>query len=154
MRNTPVDSQQRAEDVALTALRVASGAILAVHGAMKLLDIPGTIASFAGLSIPYPHYAVYFAIVGELCGGLGLVLGLLTRIAAFGTLATMAVAIGFAHFGHGLLAKNGGWEYPLVLALLSLFFMTHGAGPVSLDARFSRRESASRYRSERVRSYA
>lgn len=154
MSYTPVDSQRRAEDVALTALRVTTGAILAVHGAMKLLDISGTVQGFAAMGIPYPEYAVYFAIAGELAGGLGLVLGLLTRVAAFGTLASMVVAIGFAHLGHGLLAKNGGWEYPLVLALVSLFFMTHGAGPVSLDARFSRREREPRYRSERVRSYA
>jgi putative oxidoreductase len=154
MRETRVDSQRRADDVALTALRVATGAILAVHGAMKLLDVNGTIQGFTALGIPYPQYAVYLAIAGELCGGLGLVLGLLTRVAAFGTMASMAVAMGFAHLGHGLLAKNGGWEYPLVLALTSLFFMTHGAGPVSLDARFSRRERLPHYRSERVRSYA
>ena len=76
----------------------------------------------------------------------------------FFSAASMAVAIGYAHFGHGLLAKNGGWEYPLVLALVSLFFVTAGAGPVSVDARFSRRErehrQAHRYRHGRVSSYA
>lgn len=152
-----MSSQERADTVAVTALRVATGVILAVHGAMKLMDLPGTTQGFAQLGIPYPQYAVYLAIAGELFGGLGLVVGLLTRVAALGTLCSMAVAIGYVHIGHGLLAKNGGWEYPLLLALVSLFFVTHGAGRASLDAWFSRRnvhDERKRYRQERVRSYA
>lgn len=157
MNASVMSSQERADTVAVTALRVATGVILAVHGAMKLMDVPGTMQGFAQLGIPYPQYAVYLAIAGELFGGLGLVVGLLTRVAALGTLCSMAVAIGYAHIGHGLLAKNGGWEYPLVLALVSLFFVTHGAGAASLDAWFSRRreqDARRRYRQERVRSYA
>ena len=154
-----VNSEKRADDVTITALRGAVGMIMAVHGALKLMDVSGTIQGFADLGIPYPGYAVYLAIAGELLGGTGLFLGLLTRVAALGTLSSMAVAIGYAHFGHGLLAKNGGWEYPLVLGLTSLFFITHGAGPASLDALFTRkyRERGSRergYRDHRVRSYA
>lgn len=159
MSTTDPNSEQRATAVAATALRVMTGVILATHGALKLLDIPGTAHSFQQLGIPYPHYAVYLAIAGELLGGIGLVLGLLTRVAALGALATMAVAIGYAHFGHGLLAKNGGWEYPLVLGLVSLFFVTNGGGPASLDALFARRgetgdREPARFRERRVRSYA
>lgn len=147
--------QRAGEAVALTALRATVGVILVVHGAMKLLDIPGTIQGFAQLGIPYPGYAVYFAIAGELLGGLGIFFGCLTRIAALGALCTMAVAIGYAHFGHGLLAKNGGWEYPLVLGLVALYLVTTGAGPYSVDAAYRRRRSSARhYRSHRVSSYA
>ena len=147
-------SEQRADDVTITALRCAVGMIMAVHGALKVMDIPGTIQGFAELGIPYPQYAVYLALAGELLGGIGLFVGLLTRVAALGTLSTMAVAIGYVHFGHGLLAKNGGWEYPLVLGLSSLFFITHGAGPVSLDALFARRHRDRGHRQRRVPSYA
>lgn len=149
-------SQQRADAVTVTVLRVVTGVIMATHGALKLLDLQGTVQGFADLGIPYPQYAVYFAIAGEFFGGLGLVLGLLTRVAALGTWSTMAVAIGFAHFGHGLLAKNGGWEFPLLLALVSLFFVTHGGGPASLDAWFTRNRERgpARHRAARVRSYA
>jgi len=145
-------SEQRADAVSLTALRVVTGVIMATHGALKLLDFQGTLQSFTELGIPYPQYAVYFAVAAEFLGGLGLVLGLLTRLAALGTWSTMAVAIGYVHLGHGLLAKNGGWEYPLILALVSLFFVTHGGGPISLDALFSRRREEARL--QRVRSYA
>jgi len=147
--------QQRGEAVALTALRATVGVIFTVHGAMKLLDIPGTVQGFTHLGIPYPQYAVYLAIAGELLGGLGIFFGLLTRVAALGALCTMAVAIGYAHLGHGLLAKNGGWEYPLVLGLVALYLVTTGAGPFSMDAVFRRRrDSSSHFRSHRVRSYA
>lgn len=152
MHTGPIHSQARADDVTVTILRVAVGLIMAVHGSMKLMDIAGTAQGFGAMGIPYPQYAVYLAIAGEFLGGLGLMLGLLTRVAALGTLSTMAVAIGFVHFGHGLFAKNGGWEYPLVLGLVSLFFVTHGAGRVSLDAWFTRRTR--RPRERRVESYA
>ena len=136
MSRTDINSERRADAVTVTALRVVTGIIMVSHGALKLLDVHGTAAGFAQLGIPYPQYAVYLAIAGEFFGGLGLLLGLVTRVAALGTLSTMAVAIGYVHFGHGLLAKNGGWEYPALLALVSLFFVTHGAGPASLDALF------------------
>jgi putative oxidoreductase len=153
MHTGPIRVQTRADDVTVTALRIATGFIMAVHGAMKLMDIPGTAQGFAEMGIPYAQYAVYLAIAGEFLGGVGLALGALTRVAAFGTLSVMAVAIGFVHFGHGLLAKNGGWEYPLILGLVSLFFITHGAGPVSVDAWFSHRGRRG-YRERRVPSYA
>jgi putative oxidoreductase len=147
-------SQERAEAVAVSALRAAVGVIFAVHGAMKLMDLPGTLQSFTSIGIPYPHYAVYLAVAGELLGGLGLLIGLLTRIAALGALSSMAVAIGYVHFGHGLLMKNGGWEYPLVLALVALYFVTHGAGPASVDALIRRRREEPRWRSARITSHA
>jgi putative oxidoreductase len=146
-------SSRRAEDTILTLLRVTVGIIFMVHGAQKLADIPGTTQAFAGMGIPAPQFSVYLAIAGELLGGLGLVLGLLTRIAAFGPLCVMLVAIIAVHLKNGLLAKDGGFEYPLVLGLVSLFFVARGAGAFSLDALFKRSDSL-RYRSHRVESHA
>jgi len=155
LTQTDIQSQQRAELVTLTALRIAAGIILASHGAMKLTDLHGTAEGFTHLGIPYPQYAVYLAIAGEFFGGIGLAVGLFTRLAAFGTLCAMVVAIGYVHIGHGLIAKNGGWEYPLTLALISLFFITHGAGAISLDQLFAQqRERRHGFRERRVRSYA
>lgn len=154
MNGSNVDFRSSSDAVTVTLLRIGTGLILAVHGAMKAMDVPGTAQGFAQLGIPYPQYAVYLAIAGELLGGLGLLVGLLTRVAAFGALCSMGVAIFFAHWGHGLLLKSGGFEYPLVLALVSLFFITHGAGPVSLDALAARRRETRPYRTARVRSYA
>jgi putative oxidoreductase len=124
---------------ALTALRLGVGAIVAVHGWAKLSDIAGTTRSFELLAMPAPQLLVYLAIAGEFLGGLGLVVGLLTRVAALGPLCTMLVAILTVHLGHGLLAKNGGYEYPLVLLLVSGFFAVSGAGPWSFDALLEKR---------------
>ena len=146
-------SSARAEGTVVTLLRVTAGIIFMVHGAQKLMDIPGTAQSFASLGIPAPEYSVYMAIAGELLGGLGLVVGLLTRIAAFGPLCVMLVAIISAHLRHGLLAKNGGFEYPLILGLVSLFFVAHGAGAFSIDGRLERSQST-RFRTRRVESHA
>jgi putative oxidoreductase len=142
-----------AEDTAATLLRLAVGIIFIAHGWGKVVDVAGTAQHFASLGIPEPHIMVYVAIAGEFVGGLGLLLGFLTRIAALGTLCTMLVAIMSVHLGHGLFAKNGGWEYPLVLALVSLFFVTHGARVFSIDALLARADTPG-FRGERVTSHA
>lgn len=112
---------------------------MAVHGWAKLSDVAGTAQSFARLGLPAPQALVYLAVAGELFGGLGLAAGFLTRIAALGPLCTMLVAILTVHLGNGLLAKNGGFEYPLLLLLVSAFFAVNGAGAWSFDAAFDAR---------------
>lgn len=149
----PASSSTRAEGTVVTMLRITAGIIFMAHGAMKLADIPGTAQSFASMGIPAPEYSVYLAIAGELLGGLGLTVGLLTRVAAFGPLCVMLVAVIAAHLPHGLLAKNGGFEYPLILGLVALFFVAHGAGAFSLDGLFERSQSM-RFRSSRAASHA
>jgi putative oxidoreductase len=109
-----------------------------VHGWQKLSDIPGTVASFTSLGIPGPEVCVYLAILGEFFGGLGLLLGALTPLAAIGAMLTMAGAIYFVHREHGLLSQHGGFEYPLVILLTALYFAAHGAGPISVDALVAR----------------
>jgi len=122
---------------ALTLLRVTLGVVFAVHGWAKLTDVNGTAQSFASLGLPLPTLMVYLAVAGELLGGVGLILGLVARVAALGPVCTMAVAIATVHWGHGLLAKNGGMEYPLILLVASAFFAVNGAGALSLDAWFA-----------------
>jgi putative oxidoreductase len=133
-----IESDRRAATLALTVLRVAVGAILVAHGWEKLSDIQGTAASFARLGIPAPEVSVYLAILGELFGGLGLALGALTPLAAMGPVLVLAGAIWFVHRDSGLFNRNGGWEFPLTLLLVSLYFAVHGAGPLSVDALVAR----------------
>ena len=124
----------KGQDLALLFLRVGVGIILTAHGTMKLADPVGTEEQFASLGLPLPWLAVLLAIAGEFGGGLGLVLGALTRVAALGPLLTMVVAILAVHLGNGLFAKNGGWEYPLTLFLVSFLFVVRGGDAYSLDA--------------------
>lgn len=142
-----VDTERRASTLALTLLRVGVACIFVAHGWQKLVDIPGHTASFAALGIPYPRLAVYLGILGELFGGIGLGLGALTPLAALGPVLSMGSAIYFAHRSNGLFANHGGFEYPLTLLLVALFFVAHGAGPLSVDALVS----AARHRGLRRR---
>jgi putative oxidoreductase len=144
-------SRESGAQLALAALRMTVGAIMVVHGWAKLADVAGTTQSFDRLGLPAPQLLIYLAIAGELFGGLGLAAGLLTRVAALGPLCTMVVAILTVHAGHGLLAKNGGFEYPLVLLLVSGFFAINGGGRFSLDAALDRAEYRPLSRRERAR---
>jgi putative oxidoreductase len=132
------DELPRRQDLGLLFLRVGVGIILMAHGTTKLAEPVGTAAQFASLGIPLPWIATPLAIAGEFVGGLGLVLGAWTRLSALGPLFTMLVAIVTVHLGNGLFAKNGGWEYPLTLFLVSLLFVIRGGGAYSLDAWLAR----------------
>ncbi len=122
-----------------TLLRVSLGVILAAHGWQKVMDYPAWRAQVADLGLPAPEILAPLALAGELLGGLGLVFGLLTRLAAFGAFCVMAVAIATVHLYNGLFAQNGGFEFPMILAAASIFFLAAGPGPISLDAYLRRR---------------
>ncbi len=132
-----------AETVTYSLLRLAVGVVFVTHGWMKLADTAATNVAFQSMGIPFPQVSTYLAIAGELFGGLGLLVGLFTKVAALGPFAVMLGAISFVHLGNGLLAKNGGWEYPLTLLLTSLLFVAHGGGRFSIDA------ALAKYRSRR-----
>jgi putative oxidoreductase len=134
LKTNETDSDRGPAIVALTLLRIGVGAIFVAHGWQKLSDVHGTIAGFSQQGLPHPMLMVYLAIMGEFFGGLGLALGALTPLAALGPLLTMVGAIYFVHRDNGLFAQNGGWEYPLTIILITFYFVTHGAGPLSLDA--------------------
>lgn len=125
----------------LTLLRIGVGIIMLAHGVVKLWDLSATTQQFASMGLPAPALSAALATVGEIAGGAGLILGLFTPVASLLVLATMAVAVLFVHLPNGLFAKNGGFEYPLTLALVSLYFAVRGAGPVSVDAWIAKRRS-------------
>lgn len=126
------DLSKTLSPLALTALRVTVGIIFITHGWSKVMDYEQWTANVAGLGLP--TYMAPVAIAGELGGGAGLVLGALTPVAALGVLSVMVTAIWKVHLGHGLLAQGGGFEYPLTMAMVAIFFTARGAGPYSVDS--------------------
>ena len=131
-------------DIATTVLRLVLGVIFFAHGAQKALGwfggygFTGTMGFFTGvLHIP-PAFAV-LAIAAEFLGGLGLILGLLTRVAAFGPFCNMIVAVAMIHHNFGFFMnwtgaqKGEGYEYHLLLLAASTFLMIRGAGAASVD---------------------
>src|SRR5437868_14887031 len=94
------------DNTSTAILRLALGVVFFAHGAQKMLGwfggygFSGTMGFFTGmLHIPAP--LALLAIAAEFFGGLGLILGFLTRIAAFGIAAVMVVAIAAVHGAFG-----------------------------------------------------
>src|SRR6266576_3324731 len=133
------------DDSAATAvLRMVLGLVFFAHGAQKLLGwfggygFSGTMGFFTGaMHIPAP--LAFLAIAAEFFGGIGLILGFLTRIAAFGIAVNMLVAIATVHRAFGLFMnwagtqKGEGFEYHLLVLAMTAFLMIRGAGAFSVD---------------------
>ena len=130
-------------DWVLTMTRLFLGLIFFAHGAQKLLGwfggpgLHATLQTFAQhLRIPAP--IALLVISAELFGGLGLMLGLLSRIAAVGIVLTMLGAVA-VHYRNGLFMdwycsrKGHGIEYHLLAIALGLVVIVKGAGAFSMD---------------------
>lgn len=137
-------------------LRLAVGAVFVAHGAQKLFGVWGgggladTAAFFGqfGLTPAFP-LAIAVAVV-EFVGGLMLIAGGRTLIAAGALTITMAVAIWKVHFVHGFFLPNG-YEFNVTLigALVSL--MLTGPGAFSIEGQRARSAQAQAYGRARLR---
>jgi len=112
-------------DVSLLAVRVVAGVIFAAHGAQKLFGAFGG----SGLEKTVETMGVmgYPVTIGEFFGGLGLVVGFLSRFSAASLIVIMLGAIGMVHGKNGFFQSAGGFEYNL--ALIGLLLPTLLAGP-------------------------
>ena len=132
------------DDLGLTILRVGLGIVFFAHGAQKMLGwfggygFSGTMNLFTQtMHIPAP--LAFLAICAEFFGSLGLILGLLTRVAAFGITCNMLVAIATVHAPNGFFMnwsgqqKGEGFEYHLLVLAITLVLMIYGAGKLSID---------------------
>ncbi len=137
---------------AYTVLRVAVGVIMVAHGLQKLMGVSAFEDQVADMGFPLPELFSRIAIAAEFMGGAGVLIGLLTPLAAFGVLMVLLTAIFGVHLENGLFAKDGGFEFPLTLACAALLFMLNGAGAFSVDAMLARggkRPSPERFSSSR-----
>lgn len=125
-------------DTALLLLRVAVGLLLIGHGAQKLFGlfggygIAGTGGFFDSLGFRPGKPMAVVAGASETAGGLLLGLGLLTPLAAAVVVGTLVVAAS-VHFKQGLWAAQGGYEVPLLYALIAAVLALSGPGAASLD---------------------
>ena len=73
--------------------RIVVGEVFLVSGWGKLNNLPQIVENFAGWGIPFPQFTTPFVSTVELVGGLLLLLGLFTRVAAVPLAIVMVVAI-------------------------------------------------------------
>ena len=131
-------------DIATAILRCVLGIVFFAHGAQKMLGwfggfgFSGTMGYFTGaMHIPAPF--AFLAIAAEFFGGVGLILGFLTRIAAFGIAVNMVVAVWMVHRAFGFFMnwagtqKGEGFEYHMLALAVTAFLMIRGAGAFSVD---------------------
>lgn len=120
-------------NTALALLRVTFGTVLLAHGLLKIFafTLAGTVGFFGSLGLP--PVAAYLTIFGEVTGGIGLILGIQTRLVALLSLPIMLGAT-WVHAGNGWLfsAPNGGWEFPAVLSVLAVVLTLSGGGSMGL----------------------
>ena len=132
------------DSAATSILRLVLGVIFFAHGAQKMLGwfggfgFAGTMNLFTSmLHIPAP--LAFLAIAAEFFGGLGLIFGFLTRIAAFGIGVNMLVAILTLHGAFGFFMswtgtqKGEGFEFHLLVLSIVAFLVIRGGGAFSVD---------------------
>jgi putative oxidoreductase len=148
----------------LLMIRVTAGLLFAVHGYAKLFGGDGKavhpkVKQYLGegfaqavarggpsnfsrglerMRVPAPAFMAYVVGGTEFIGGLMLITGTLTRLAAFGLAVSMVFAIKLAHWKQGMIGSASGYMYALSMlgSMLGLLFL--GAGAVSADHKAGR----------------
>ena len=130
--------------VSLLVARLLLGVTMFPHGAQKVLGwwggngLNATIQGFT-THMGIPLVFAWLAVAAEFLGSLGLIVGLLTRVAAFGVGVNMVVAAAMVHVKNGFFMNwmgnqaGEGFEYHLLAVAAALVLMIDGGGRASLD---------------------
>ena len=132
------------DDWTVTMLRLVMGVIFFAHGAQKALGwfggygFSGTMGFFTQ-QMHIPAVFAFLAICAEFLGGIGLILGVLGRVAAFGIACNMLVAVMMVHAQNGFFMnwsgqqKGEGFEFHLLALAIAAVLMIRGSGALSVD---------------------
>ncbi len=139
------------ESLSLILLRMPLGLIFMAHGSQKLFGLFGGTGVSATLKtfeekMGIPPLFTILAMIAEFGGGLGVLLGCLTRLSALGVASVMAVAIYKVHLVNGFFlnwyctaGKGHGIEYNIALLGMALSLVLTGGGKWSIDRMLWRR---------------
>jgi putative oxidoreductase len=136
------------DDWTLTLLRLFLGVVFFAHGAQKALGwfggygYSGTMGAFTNM-MHIPWIFAFLAICAEFLGSIGLIVGLLGRVAAFGIISNMVVAVLLVHSKVGFFMnwtgqqKGEGFEYHLLAIAIAIVILVRGSGAFSIDRALS-----------------
>ena len=131
-------------DIATLVIRVMLGVVFFPHGMQKLLGwyggygFTGSMGFFTD-TLHIPAIFAFLAIMAEGLGSLGLITGLLTRVAAFGIGVNMVVAVYMLHWQNGFFMnwfgnqKGEGFEFHLLVIAIAVALIIKGGGALSVD---------------------
>ncbi len=134
-------------DTSALILRVVLGIVFLPHGLQKVFGLfggngfTGTMGFFTG-TLGIPTFFAFMAIAAEFLGSLGLIAGLITRIAALGICVMITVAALMLHVQNGFFMnwfgnqKGEGFEYHILVAAMAAALVIKGGGKWSLDRVF------------------
>jgi putative oxidoreductase len=141
---------QTTDAPSLLILRLALGGVMLPHGLQKLLGwfggfgFAGTMGFFTE-KMGIPAVLAFLVILAESFGSLGLIVGFLTRIAAFGIAWVMVGAIFLVHVRHGFFMNwfgqqaGEGFEYHLLVIGMCMALLLSGGGKWSVDRLIEKR---------------
>jgi putative oxidoreductase len=124
----------RLQPLALLLMRLALGAIMVAHGYHKVF---GGLHHHAQMvaSLGLPAWLGYVSAFTEFLGGLLILVGLFTRVAALGVCLDLFVAIWKVHLHNGLIGSpdRPGYEFALAAFALAFAIIFFGGGPIAMD---------------------
>lgn len=134
---TSTPSQQQ---LGIAVLRIIVGIVFTAHGGQKLFvyGFAGVAGAFAKMGVPMAGFMGPFVALLEFFGGLALIIGLLTRLAALGLACDMLGAILLVHLAGGFFLPAG-FEYALTLLFACICLMLAGPGSLSVDSNIAAR---------------
>ena len=115
--------------------RILLAAIFILAGFSKFADISGTAGYFAMYNLPAPSVLAVVSGLVEVVGGVAVLIGFQTRIAAFGLAVFCVLTALIAHMGWADLNQLIHFQKNLAMAGGFLVLGAYGAGALSVDAR-------------------
>jgi putative oxidoreductase len=132
------------DDKVIALLRIVLGIVVFPHGAQKVLGwwggfgFSGTLG-FLTQQMHIPTALALLVFAAEFLGALGLILGFLGRIAAFGIAVDFLVAVFLVHLPNGFFMnwsgqqKGEGIEFFILTIGIAIAVMIRGSGAMSVD---------------------
>lgn len=120
--------------VGATVLRIALGVLFLSHAGLKIFVFtPAGTAQFFE-SVGVPGFVAYLVMTLEALGGIALILGIYTRLAALALIIPPLGAIAAVHGGAGFFFNNpnGGWEFPAFWIVVLIVQALIGDGAYAL----------------------